>query len=367
MSVHGHVDSVTSPGRLPFRNTYVGVEGVAVEIPGSEELHLVACVPSPRVSIYEWGVDGENQDTETEECCHQSLSDHGPGSKSQALDTVSDEVKLLAENHNGEVQGREIVVQEELASHEVEWEVVEEPSQDAGTNLIVKALEGNVVVVTTAALPANNGDSLENEVDTNGQGGRPPDQRVSKQVNLAVVLAPEVDTAEESGPRGRARVPSVRFNQASVGGPHNLLQLPELAEESRVTVVDSFGVCSHGGMLVVLDIPNTVGKGTTTGTGHFLLLPSPVRKLDLMGEQNTAGHDVYQLELGLDSSQTLLGFLGLGHGWNNLNLEQIIGITRETLVSIGRHLVLPVSLSHRRALIVRVNSAVSNRMVKSDD
>ncbi len=41
------------------------------------------------------------------------------------------------------------------------------------------------------------------------RGCAPPDEWVAHQVDLAVVLAPEVDTALEDGPRRRARVPGV--------------------------------------------------------------------------------------------------------------------------------------------------------------
>ena len=163
------IRSMTSPGRSPFRNTYVTVEGVAVEIPRSEQLHLVAGIPSPWVAIHKWGVESEHNNAKAQEDCHQSLADQRLRRKAQALDAVCEEVNFLAEDHNGEVKGGEIVVQEELARHEVEWEIVEEPAQNASANLVVKALERSVLVVTTASLPPNNGESLKNEIDSNGQ------------------------------------------------------------------------------------------------------------------------------------------------------------------------------------------------------
>jgi hypothetical protein len=120
--------SISSAGRLPFRNTYVGVKGVAVEIPSAQEFGTLAGGLGPGVSVNQGGVEGEDSNAETKEGGHHSLSDDRLRGETEALDSVEDKVKLLAEDHNGEVEGGEIVVQEELTGHEVEWEVVEEPS-----------------------------------------------------------------------------------------------------------------------------------------------------------------------------------------------------------------------------------------------
>jgi hypothetical protein len=128
-----------------------------------------------------------------------------------------------------------------------------------------------------------------------------------------VVAAPEVDTTTKDWPRSRARVPCVRVNETGVGSPHDLLQLPELAEETGVTVVDLFGIFLERRMLVALNVPDAVGKSAALCAGDFLLLEAPVRKLDFVREQYTAGHEVDKLELGLNSSQALLGFLTVRH------------------------------------------------------
>jgi hypothetical protein len=146
--------SISAAGRLPFRNTYVGVKGVAVEVPAAQQLGALAGGLGPGVSVNKGGVEGENSNTETKEGSHHSLSNNRLRCEAQALETVEDKVELLAEDHNGEVEGGEIVVQEELTGHKVEWEVMEEPSEYSGANLVVETLERNVLVVTTASLPA---------------------------------------------------------------------------------------------------------------------------------------------------------------------------------------------------------------------
>ena len=182
-----------------------------------------------------------------------------------------------------------------------------------------------------------------------------------------MVPAPEVDATKQGRPRLGAGVPGVRLDQPSVGSPHHLLELPELTQETGVTVVDPLGIGGHHRVRIGLDVPDTVGQGTTTGTGDFLLFPAPVRKFHLVGEENTASHDMHKLELGLNGAQTLLSLFTFRQGLDNLDPEQIIGVTGKSLVSIGRDLELPVSLGHGGTFVMRVNSAVSETVVESDD
>jgi len=55
------------------------------------------------------------------------------------------------------------VVQEQLALHEEEWEVVEGPTKDVSADLVVKSLEGWVVVVVAVALPSEDSQALRKE------------------------------------------------------------------------------------------------------------------------------------------------------------------------------------------------------------
>lgn len=120
--------------------------------------------------------------------------------QSETLDSVDHEVIGLAKSDDGKVECREVMMQEKLSLHEEEGEVVESPAQNRSTNLIIKTLEGDVAVVVAASLPSKNGETLEGDVKSNGGSRGPPDERVANQVDLSVVLAPEVDTATEDGP-----------------------------------------------------------------------------------------------------------------------------------------------------------------------
>jgi hypothetical protein len=115
-------------------------------------------------------------------------------------EAVADEVENLAKRKDSEVESREVVMQEKLAGHQVEGEVVECPSKDAHTDFVVETLEGNVAVVTVATLPSKNGNALDDDVEADQGSGAPPYHWVAKEVDLTVVLAPEVDTTTKDRP-----------------------------------------------------------------------------------------------------------------------------------------------------------------------
>ena len=156
----------------------------------------------------------------------------------------------------------------------------------------------------------------------------------------------------------------MRLDQSSVCNPHHLLELPELAQEPRVSVVHLLCVFGERGMGIGFNVPNTVWQRSTSSAGNLLLIICPVRKLDLVREQDTASHNMNKAEFCLNSPQSLLGLFSIGHGGNNLHAEPIIGVTWEALVSISRHLELPVHIGHRRPLVMRVNPPVGHSMVK---
>ena len=259
------------------------------------------------------------------------------------------------------------MVQKELSLHEIEWEVMERPSQNGCTDLVVEALEGDAVVVTTRPLPSEDSKSLERDVKCNCGSRAQPDEWVTDQVDLQVVFTPEVDTAAKDWPRRWARIPCVRLNKAGVGGPHDLLELPELAEETRMLVVDLLSALSQRRVLVAFNVPDTVWQCTALGTSDFLLLKSPIWKLDLVREKNTASHDVDKLEFGLDRAQPFLCSNTIGHWLDNLNAEKVVSITLEAFVAVGRHFVLPFGFTDWWSHIVRVKSSVRGNVVKLED
>lgn len=347
--------------------TYAVIEGVAVKVPGVEELHSLALGLGPWATIGNGGEQREDRSGENKERDGSDAVDDGVLTNTDTGNASRHEVEDLAKSNDGKVESREIMVKEKLTLHEEEREVVEGPTENGSTDLIIESLEGGVGVVVTASLPSENSENLEESPDSDSNGGRPPDDRVAKEVNLGVVLAPEVDTSAEDRPGIRARVPSMRLGETGVGSPHDLLQLPELAQEARAAVVDLFDVVAELGVLIVLDVPDRVGKSTATGASDLLLFRSPVGKLDLVGEENTASHDVNKTELGLDGSETLLGESTVGLRLDNLDTEKVVGVTIEAFITIGGNLVLPVGLGDRGSNVVRVKTAVGGWVVKAED
>lgn len=90
--------------------------------------------------------------------------------KAKGGNSVGAEIINLAESHYSEVKGWKVVMQEELPSHEVKWEVVESPAKNGGANLVVESFEVDLRVVITASLPAQYCDTLERNINKDGSG-----------------------------------------------------------------------------------------------------------------------------------------------------------------------------------------------------
>lgn len=120
-----------------------------------------------------------------------------------------------------------------------------------------------VVEITVATLGTKHEEAPYGRVRKDCSGAEPPDDRVTEQVDLAVVLYPEVlenyklkhvqtkmriyahDATAKTGPCIGTRVVCVAVSEAGVGGPHDLLQLPELREEAGQLVVDLRRIRGH--------------------------------------------------------------------------------------------------------------------------
>jgi hypothetical protein len=176
-----------------------------------------------------------------------------------------------------------------------------------------------------------------------------------------------INATLESGPRWWARIPGMRLSQTCVSPPHDLLQLPELAEESRIAVVDPLSSLIHLGVNIALNVPDAIGKSAAFCASDFLLLEAPLGKLYLMREKSATSHDVNKPELRLDGSEALLRLSTLRVTLDNLDAEEVICITLEALVTVGRNLLLPVGLGDGSANIVRVQTTVSGDVVEPDD
>jgi hypothetical protein len=152
--------------RLTGFYAYSVVEVVAVPVPSIEELDLLAFVLGPLVTITERRVQTEHNNASREEHNDTSTADDRVLLDAEASDTGGGEVPNLAERDDGEEESREVVVQEQLALHEEEGEVVECPTKHGNANLVIEALENGVTVVVAAALPSQDRESLEYKVQS---------------------------------------------------------------------------------------------------------------------------------------------------------------------------------------------------------
>ncbi len=173
-----------------------------------------------------------------------------------------------------------------------------------------------------------------------------------------MLLTPEVNSTTEDRPRLWARIPGMRVQESSIRSPHHLLQLPELAQEAGLIIVDLLDIWTNElCVLVLLNVPDRVWTGTLLGTSNFLLLRCPFWEFDLVGEQRAAGHGVDESELGLDGPQVVLAFT-LRLLLDDLDAEIVVGITFEASISVSRNLILPLGLCHWWADVVGVKTSL---------
>ena len=133
---------------------YLGKESVAIPVPSFKQLDLIAGRLGPWVAVGQGSVNSKSHNAERQEYYSTETAKDWVFTETNARYTSSDIVINLAQSHDREIESWEVVVQEELALHQVEREVMECPSQDHGTDFVIEALEDDVVVVLEASLPA---------------------------------------------------------------------------------------------------------------------------------------------------------------------------------------------------------------------
>ena len=117
---------------------------------------------------------------------------------------------------------REVVVDEELPAHEVEWEVVNCPNQKEETSRVPKTIADSYRTSSISTLHEDytkltfgnwidctaTGDQIctkNTNIDGEGEYARPPSYQVTDEVDLllALILGPEADSTEEERPIDR--------------------------------------------------------------------------------------------------------------------------------------------------------------------
>lgn len=134
--------------------TYRIQEVVAVPVPCGEQFGSVALPFGPGIAVREWGVNSEHCNRDGKKSYSSRPTNGRVLLQAEFTESVAYEVKHLAQGHNGEIECWKVMVQKELAGHQIEWEVVEGPAENAHADFIIEALEGDVLVVAEATLPS---------------------------------------------------------------------------------------------------------------------------------------------------------------------------------------------------------------------
>lgn len=127
----------------------------------------------------------------------------------------------------------------------------------------------------------------------------------------------------------------MRLYKSSVGTPHNFVEFPEFAKETRIAVIDTLSILAQLRMFILLNIPYAVWESCTLRASDLLLLVTPIWEFDFVGEENTPSHGMNELELGLNSAESSFRLGSFREVLDNLNTEDIICITFKSLVPIG--------------------------------
>ena len=151
--------------------SYIGMECSAIKVPGLKELDLLTGGLSPGVAVRQRCVKSECDNAHSQESRNAGSSNCRSVPDSEwASCPVRCEIVDLTHSNDREVECWEVMMKKELTLHQIKGEVMECPTQDRSTNLVIKALEVDIIVILISSLPAKNGKSFENEIDTDGEG-----------------------------------------------------------------------------------------------------------------------------------------------------------------------------------------------------
>jgi len=84
------------------------------------------------------------------------------------------------------------VVKKQLASHKIEWKIVESPTQHGLADLVIESLECDVAIIFETPLPSKHCETLKTNINQDCDSRRPPNKWVPDEIDLAVVFAPEI-------------------------------------------------------------------------------------------------------------------------------------------------------------------------------
>ena len=128
---------------------------------------------------------------------------------------------------------RQVMVQEQLAAHEVEGSVVRPPHQQEEPSRVVQTRPGSLIKCIYAAAEGQLVRTHETCEDSEESAGEPPTEWISKEVDLlaGVAVSPEADPTDQKGPLdGKTRI-GMRACESTVVIEHGPLQLEVFAQK----------------------------------------------------------------------------------------------------------------------------------------
>lgn len=263
--------------------------------------------------------------------------------------------------------GREIMMQEKLSSHEVEWEVMGGPGQPEEASRVVESRASAVIQGINAAAEGDLIGQDNTGVDGQQTAGKPPADRVAEEVDLlaSLVLSPEADTSEQEGPLVRVARVGVAAGQLAVVVEHGSLQLKPLLQEGQVLNLAlrllAASVIGSKGRNILYN-PDVGARGNLLVSVDFLLFVSPLRQgLGVSPHGNLAGV-VNKLEVARDRLEVLVVLAML-----NSNLKESIVLALAKGFLSGNTGELLVGGVVRRGNIVGEEDLVSAQMTETNE
>lgn len=218
---------------------------------------------------------------------------------------------------DGEVKRWVVVMDVSNASHNNEWQVVQEPSNNWVNTSIMDLVDIGLLQFIIAALPSDEVPQDDETEDTEGGGGAPVDDWVAKKEVLdnGVIPAAHAETDVQDWPlpplRGKVVLLVWIWHEGVVGGGHGDVQVNEVLEErrpvgvgvgSRNCIYVSHELQRNGNKkltLVVpvsLDVPlgESILRVVLLGTSNLDLLETPLWQVDIAGAKVAAQFSVLQ-------------------------------------------------------------------------
>lgn len=156
------------------------------------------------------------------------------------IQTPSDPVNEEAKGENGIVEGRVVMVDVGHASHDDEWQIVQDPADDRVKSRVVNVVNFSRAQFPVASLPPQEVPAEQQTKGSETSSAPPIDQRVSKQVVLHHTIIPGAHTQADiqNGPLPELRGQVVLLvgvrHQRIIRCHHGNVEVNKVLQERRL-------------------------------------------------------------------------------------------------------------------------------------